>query len=65
MVGGCRLWKLELQKFADESSLALSVCHFPPATSKVGVGSAITRDPLHRSGRAQLAHPAPTSGISA
>jgi hypothetical protein len=29
-----RLWKLELQKFADESGLALSVCHFPPATSK-------------------------------
>ena len=29
-----RLWKLELQRFADESGLALSVCHFPPATSK-------------------------------
>ena len=29
-----RLWKLQLQKFADESGLALSVCHFPPATSK-------------------------------
>jgi hypothetical protein len=29
-----RLWKLELQAFADESGLALSVCHFPPGTSK-------------------------------
>ncbi len=29
-----RLWKWELQKFADEIGLALSVCHFPPGTSK-------------------------------
>jgi len=29
-----RLWKLELQKFADENDLAISVCHFPPGTSK-------------------------------
>jgi len=29
-----RLWKLELQKFAEESGLPLSVCHFPPRTSK-------------------------------
>jgi hypothetical protein len=29
-----RLWKVELQKFADESGLTLSVCHFPPGTSK-------------------------------
>ena len=29
-----RLWKLELQTFADESELALSICHFPPGTSK-------------------------------
>jgi hypothetical protein len=29
-----RLWKLELQRFADESRLCLSVCHFPPGTSK-------------------------------
>ena len=28
------LWKLELQRFADESWLAISVCHFPPGTSK-------------------------------
>jgi hypothetical protein len=29
-----RLWKLELQEFADETSLTISVCHFPPGTSK-------------------------------
>ncbi len=29
-----RLWKVELQKFADESGLTISVCHFPPGTSK-------------------------------
>lgn len=29
-----RLWKLELQKLADESGLRISVCHFPPGTSK-------------------------------
>jgi Rhodopirellula transposase DDE domain len=29
-----RLWKLELQKFSDETGLSLSVCHFPPGTSK-------------------------------
>ena len=29
-----RLWKLELQKFSDDTGLALSLCHFPPGTSK-------------------------------
>jgi hypothetical protein len=29
-----RLWKFELQKLADQTGLALSVCHFPPGTSK-------------------------------
>jgi transposase len=29
-----RLWKLELQKFSDESGLLIHVCHFPPGTSK-------------------------------
>jgi transposase len=29
-----RLWKLELQKFADELGMAINVCHFPPGTSK-------------------------------
>ena len=29
-----RLWKLELQKLVDETGLSISVCHFPPGTSK-------------------------------
>jgi hypothetical protein len=29
-----RLWKLELQKLADETGIAIRVCHFPPGTSK-------------------------------
>jgi hypothetical protein len=29
-----RLWKVELQKLADELRLPISVCHFPPGTSK-------------------------------
>jgi Rhodopirellula transposase DDE domain len=29
-----RLWKLELQRLADQTGLAISVCHFPPGTSK-------------------------------
>lgn len=29
-----RLWKVELQHFADEMNLEISVCHFPPGTSK-------------------------------
>ena len=29
-----RLWKVELQRFAEESGLRISVCHFPPGTSK-------------------------------
>ena len=29
-----RLWKLELQKLANETGLSISVCHFPPGTSK-------------------------------
>ncbi|MCK4784133.1 MAG: ISAzo13 family transposase, partial [Desulfobacteraceae bacterium] len=29
-----RLWKYELQKLADETLLAVAVCHFPPGTSK-------------------------------
>ena len=30
----CRLWKLELQKWADETGLIVEVCHYPPGTSK-------------------------------
>ena len=29
-----RLWKWELQQFADDTGLQISVCHFPPGTSK-------------------------------
>jgi transposase len=29
-----RLWKLELQKLADELEVEIEVCHFPPGTSK-------------------------------
>ncbi len=29
-----KLWKLELQNFADETGLEISFCHFPPGTSK-------------------------------
>jgi hypothetical protein len=29
-----RLWKRELQHFADETGLLLRVCHYPPGTSK-------------------------------
>ena len=29
-----RLWKLELQKLADETGLIIAVSHFPPGTSK-------------------------------
>ena len=28
------LWKRELQKFSDRAKLKISVCHFPPGTSK-------------------------------
>ncbi|MFW5811043.1 MAG: ISAzo13 family transposase [Thermodesulfobacteriota bacterium] len=30
----CRLWKLELQRLVDELQFEISVCHFPPGTSK-------------------------------
>jgi hypothetical protein len=29
-----RLWKLELQKLADDTGLEISICHLPPGTSK-------------------------------
>ena len=29
-----RLWKLELQTLADEMGIPITVCHFPPGTSK-------------------------------
>jgi transposase len=29
-----KLWKFELQKFADEIGKSITICHFPPGTSK-------------------------------
>ena len=29
-----RLWKVELQKLADELEIVIVVCHYPPGTSK-------------------------------
>ncbi len=29
-----RLWKVELQRFADRTGMIVEVCHFPPGTSK-------------------------------
>jgi hypothetical protein len=29
-----RLWKIELQKLAEELNMSIHVCHFPPGTSK-------------------------------
>jgi len=29
-----RLWKVELQRFCDETGLTVTVCHLPPGTSK-------------------------------
>jgi hypothetical protein len=30
----CRLWKVTLQRLADELGVGITVCHFPPGTSK-------------------------------
>jgi hypothetical protein len=29
-----RLWKIELQKLADELQMPIKVCHYPPGTSR-------------------------------
>ncbi len=29
-----RLWKLEIAKLAEETGLDITVCHYPPGTSK-------------------------------
>ena len=34
MASEMRLWKLELQRFADDTQLEVTVCHLPPGTSK-------------------------------
>src|SRR5512144_283639 len=30
----CRLWKVQLQDWADATGLTITACHFPPGTSK-------------------------------
>ena len=32
--GRCRLWKVALQRLADDLGLSISICHYPPGTSK-------------------------------
>jgi hypothetical protein len=32
-----RLWKMQLQKFADATGLTLVVCHYPPALASGGL----------------------------
>ena len=34
MATGCAPWKVHLQELADDLSLAITVCHYPPGTSK-------------------------------
>jgi Rhodopirellula transposase DDE domain len=35
-----RLWKVELQKLADEIAMPIKVCHYPPGTSKNRINAA-------------------------
>ena len=46
-----RLWKLELQKFADATGLRISVCHFPPGTSKSSTACSVTSPRIGAGGR--------------
>ena len=43
-----RLWKAELQRLADQTGLRISVCHFPPGTSKPNPGSCLRGGQLHQ-----------------
>jgi len=43
-----RLWKTELQRLADETGLRISVCHFPPGTSKPNPTSCPGSGQLHQ-----------------
>ena len=69
-----RLWKVALQKLADQIGLTLTVCHFPPGTSKWNkiehrMFSQITLNwrgkPLvsHEVMIQLIAHPTTTSGL--
>jgi hypothetical protein len=47
-----RLWKLELQTFADATGLPSAVCHFPPETSKWNKSSTASSRSSRRTGGA-------------
>ena len=61
-----RLWRVELQKFANKSGLIIELCHYPPGTSKWNKiehklfchitrwRSACKSDPLRRGNRTHL-----------
>jgi len=60
-----RLWRVELQKLADETSLTIKVRHYPPGTSKWKQDRAspvlpdhaeLARPAAHRSSRNHRAH---------
>jgi DDE family transposase len=44
-----RLWKWKLQQFANRTGLAITVCHFPPGTSKWNTASTARRSRSARS----------------
>jgi len=43
-----RVWKVELQRFADEAGLTIHVSHFPPGTSKWNKVGCISRFPAEK-----------------
>jgi hypothetical protein len=57
-----RLWKRELQGFADETGLSVTVAHLPPGTSKCRVAGPRCRDPAPSEPDVTIArHPAQAS----
>jgi Rhodopirellula transposase DDE domain len=52
-----RLWKLELQRLADETGLEITICLFPPGTSKwTRSSTAVERDQPAGGARALVSH---------
>ena len=47
-----RLWKRELQRFANETSLAVTVAHLPPAPANGTASSTASSPTFHRTGAA-------------
>jgi hypothetical protein len=45
-----RLWKVELQRLADRTGLAISVSHFPPGTSKWSTPAELVSQHSHTAG---------------